>query len=52
MKTIANQNKSTVIMKSLVAALISVTGEYGVECANSAIIAESQMKTIFIYLIQ
>ena len=35
-------------MKSLVMALISVTGEYGAECANNAIIAKYQMKTIFI----
>ena len=35
-------------MKSLVVALISATGEYGAECANNAIIAESQMKMIFI----
>ena len=33
-------------MKSLVAALISVTGEYGAECVNNLIIAESQIKTI------
>ena len=32
----------------MVAALISVTGEYGAECTNNAIIAESQIKTIFI----
>ena len=35
-------------MNSLVVALILVTGAYGAECAKNAIIAESQMKTIFI----
>ena len=33
---------------TMLAALISVAGKYAARCSNNAIIAESQMKTIFI----